>query len=64
MVKINHSVNLVTTLDESHPTSQQLLALGDSAPAFLEKIFADFLLSENIFQKLNEGNTFAKVELA
>jgi hypothetical protein len=64
MVKINHSVNLVTTIDENHPTSKQLLALGDSAPAFLEKIFAEFLLSENIFQKLNEGNTFAKVELA
>jgi hypothetical protein len=64
MVKIEHSLKLVTILDETHPTSKQLLALGDSAPAFLEKIFADFLLSENIFHKLNEGNTFAKVELA
>lgn len=64
MVKIEHSLKLVTTLDETHPTSKQLLALGDFAPAFLEKVFADFLLSENIFQKMNEGHTFAKVELA
>jgi hypothetical protein len=62
MVKINHSINLVTTLDETHPTSKQILALPNPEK-FLAEIFESFLLEADIFRKLNEGNTFAKVEL-
>jgi len=64
MVKIAHTLNLVTELDETNPIAQRLLALGDEAPAFVAKVFEDFLIEENIFSKLNEGNTWAKVVLA
>ena len=62
MVQIKHSINLVTTLDENHRTSQQILAL-ENPEQFLAKIFESFLLDEDIFNKLNQNNTFAKVEL-
>lgn len=62
MVKIPHSINLVTILDENHPTSQRVLSLPNPAE-FLQEIFSQFLIEEKIFDKLNAGNTFAKVEL-
>jgi hypothetical protein len=62
MVQIKHSINLVTTLDENHRTSKQILAL-ENPEKFLAKIFESFLLNEDIFNKLNQNNTFAKVEL-
>ena len=64
MTKIYHTLNLVTELDETNPIAQRLIALGDEAPTFLAKVFEDFLLEENLFEKMNEGNTWAKVVLA
>lgn len=62
MVKIPHTLNLVTTLDENHPTSKRLLSLPNPAE-FLQELFTKILIDEKIFEKLNDGNTFAKVEL-
>lgn len=62
MVKIPHSINLVTTFDESHPMAQRVLSL-ENPEKFLAEVFADMLISEKIFDKINEGNHFAKVEL-
>ena len=64
MVKIPHTINLVTELDETNPIAQRLLALGDEAPAFVAKVFEEFLLEERIFETMNAGNTWAKVVLA
>mgnify|MGYP006269036539 FL=1 len=62
MVKIPHSLNLVTILDETNPTSQRILSLPNPEK-FLQEIFSQVLIDEKIFEKLNAGNTFAKVEL-
>jgi hypothetical protein len=64
MVKIPHTLNLVTELDETNPIAQRLLALGDEAPDFVARVFAEFLEEEGIFEMMNENNTWAKVVLA
>lgn len=64
MVKIQHTINLVTELDETNPTAKRIIALGNEAPKFLADVFADFLTSEKVFEQLNDGNTFAIVKLA
>lgn len=62
MITIPHSINLVTILDENHPTSKRILSLPNPEK-FLQEIFSQVLIDEKIFDKLNDGNTFAKVEL-
>jgi hypothetical protein len=64
MVTIAHTLNLATELDEKNPIAQRLIALGDEAPDFLAKVFADFLEEEGILKMMNENNTWAKVVLA
>jgi hypothetical protein len=64
MVKIPHTLNLVTELDETNPIAQRLLALGDETPDFLARVFAEFIEEERILETMNAGNTWAKVVLA
>jgi hypothetical protein len=64
MVKIPHTLNLVTELDETNPIAQRLLALGDEAPDFLARVFAEFIEEERILETMNTNNTWAKVVLA
>jgi len=64
MVKIAHTLNLATELDETNPLAQRLLALGDEAPDFLARVFAEFLEEEGILETMNANNTWAKVVLA
>ena len=62
MVKIPHTVNLVTELDPTHPDSQRLMALSNPS-AFLSELFKAVLVSEGFLDKINEGGTFAIVKL-
>ena len=64
MVKIPHTLNLVTELDETNPIAQRLLALGDETPDFLARVFAEFIEEERILETMNANNTWAKVVLA
>jgi len=64
MVTIAHTLNLATELDETNPIAQRLLALGDEAPDFLARVFAEFLEEEGILKTMNANNTWAKVVLA
>jgi len=64
MVKIVHTLNLATELDETNPIAQRLIALGDEAPDFLARVFAEFLEEEKILETMNANNTWAKVVLA
>jgi hypothetical protein len=64
MVKIEHSLTLATELDETNPIAQRLIALGDEAPDFLARVFAEFLEEEGILETMNANNTWAKVVLA
>jgi hypothetical protein len=63
MIKIPHTLNLVTEIDETHEVAQRLLALGDKAPVFLADLFAMILKEEKVLEKLNEGNSWARVEI-
>ena len=62
MIKIPHTVNLVTEVDETHPTVKQLLAL-DNPSAFLADMFASFLISEGVLETINAGGSWAFVKL-
>jgi hypothetical protein len=62
MIKIPHTVNLVTELDETNPVAQQLLALPDPS-AFLAEMFEHFMVSEGLLENINAGGTWAVVKL-
>jgi hypothetical protein len=62
MVKIPHTVNLVTELDETNPVAQQLLSLPDPS-AFLAEMFESFMMSEGLLESINAGGTWAIVKL-
>lgn len=62
MVKIPHTVNLVTELDETNPTAMQLLSLPDPS-AFLAEMFEHFMISEGLLENINAGGTWAVVKL-
>jgi hypothetical protein len=62
MVKIEHSVNFVTELDESHPITQRLLAV-DNPSKFLGDMLAELLVAEGFISKLNENNSYATLKV-
>jgi hypothetical protein len=62
MVRIPHTVNLVTELDTTHPIAQRLMAL-DNPSAFLSELFASVLVSEGFLDKINQDGTYAFVKL-
>jgi hypothetical protein len=67
MTKINHSLNFVTELDESHPIAKQLLALPEEMTiAMLEGMLAELLVPriQPILDELNEGNSYATLKVA
>ena len=62
MVSIEHSLNFVTEFDETHPISQQFLALDKTAQiamlqGMLKELFVPVLLPE--INKVNEGGSYA-----
>lgn len=62
MVKVPHTVNLVTELDETNPIAQRLLAL-ENPSEFLAEMFAEFLVSEKVLENINAGGSWAIVKL-
>jgi hypothetical protein len=62
MIRIPHTVNLVTELDETNPTAQQLLALPNPSQ-FLAEMFESILISEGWLDEINAGGSFAFVKL-
>jgi hypothetical protein len=67
MVKINHSLQFVTELDETHPIAQQLLALPTiDQVAMLEAMLKELLAPkiQPMLDFLNEGNSYATLKVA
>jgi hypothetical protein len=67
MVKIEHSLQFVTELDETHPISQQLLALPKIAQvAMLESMLKELLAPriQPALDELNENNSYAILKVA
>jgi hypothetical protein len=67
MVTINHSLQFVTELDETHPIAKQLLALHpDAQVALLESMLKDLLAPriQSALDELNENNSYAILKVA
>lgn len=60
MIYIPYTIQMVTELDEGHPTSQRILGFGENAPTILADVF-ESLLAEKVLPELNEGNSYARV---
>ena len=60
MIYIPYTIQMVTELDETHPTSQKILEFGNDAPRILGQIL-ESLLVEKVLPELNEGNSYARV---
>ena len=67
MTKINHSLQFVTELDETHPIAKQLLALPTiDQVAMLEGMLAELLVPrlQPLLNELNAGNSYATLKVA
>jgi len=62
MITIEHSLNFVTEVDETHETGKQLLALSkDMQVAMLEGMLKSLILPslKPVIDRINEGGSFA-----
>lgn len=67
MVKVEHSLKFVTELDETHPTSMQLLALSEEMRVHMLESMLKELLAPRIqpaLDEINAGGTFAILKVA
>lgn len=67
MVKVNHSLNFVTELDETHPVAMQLLALPEQMQVqMLESMLKEFLVPfiQPELERINENGTYAILKVA
>jgi hypothetical protein len=67
MTKINHSLQFVTELDETHPVAKQLLALPTiDQVAMLESMLKELLAPriQPALDELNAGNSYATLKVA
>lgn len=67
MVIIEHNLKFLTELDETHPTSKQLLALPKEMQiTMLEAMLKDLMAPaiQPAIDHVNEGNSFATLKLA
>jgi hypothetical protein len=63
MVKIPHTLNLVTELDETNPTAQRLLSLPYEEQVKMLEAMARTLLVTKSINELNENNSFALLKV-
>jgi len=67
MITINHSLQFVTELDETHPVAKQLLALPTiDQVAMLEAMLKELLTPriQPALDELNAGNSYATLKVA
>jgi hypothetical protein len=68
MITLNHSINLITEIDENKMPDQLLsvfLNLSEvQMELLLRQTFVRALNDLSVFEKINEGNSYAIVKLA
>jgi hypothetical protein len=67
MVKINHSLQFVTEVDENHPIGMQLLALSrEMQKEMLEGMLKTLLVPaiQPVIDNLNENGSYAILKVA
>ena len=67
MITLNHSINLVTEIDEHKMPEHLLTAFVNLSELQMEKLlrgaFTDALIGEGFLDKLNENNSWAIVKV-
>ena len=67
MLKLNHSINLVTEIDENKMPDHLLMLLVNLSEVQMETLlretFYNILEGERILEKLNENNSWATLKL-
>jgi hypothetical protein len=64
MVKIKHTLEFETELDETHSVAKRLLSLPlEMQSSFLSEMLKDLIVPElnPILNKINQGNSWAKL---
>jgi hypothetical protein len=67
MTQVEHSLKFVTEFDETHPVSQQFLALDPEAQVtMLESMLKDLLVSaiQPVIDTINENGSYAILKVA
>jgi hypothetical protein len=67
MVKVNHSLNFVTELDETHPVAMRLLELPhEMRVTMLESMLKEMLapMIQPALDELNENGSYAILKVA
>ena len=67
MLKLNHSINLVTEIDENKMPYHLLMLLVNLSEVQMETLlretFINAMESEGVLEKLNENNSWATLKL-
>jgi len=67
MIKLNHSINLVTEIDEHKMPDHLLNAFLNLSELEMEKLlrgaFVSALIGEGFIDKLNENNQWAEIKI-
>ena len=67
MLKLNHSINLVTEIDENKMPDHLLMLLVNLSEVQMETLlretFINAMESEGVLEKLNENNSWATLKL-
>jgi hypothetical protein len=67
MLKLNHSINLVTEIDENKMPDHLLMLLVNLSEVQMETLlretFINALEGEGVLEKLNENNSWATLKL-
>jgi hypothetical protein len=67
MIKLNHSINLVTEIDENKMPDHLLMLLVNLSEVEMETLlretFINAMEEEGVLEKLNENNSWATLKL-
>ena len=65
MIKVPHTIELVTEFDPTHPMTQRIMALPEGVLAeLLVQTFIDLVRKEGFLDLINDGNQYATVKFA
>ena len=68
MLKLNHSINLVTEIDENKMPDHLLMLLVNLSEVAMETLLRETFISaletEGVLEKLNAGNSWATLKVA
>jgi hypothetical protein len=65
MIRVPHTIELVTEFDPAHPMTQRIMTLPEGMLAeLLVQTFIDLVRKEGFLDLINDGNQYATVKFA